>query len=83
METWEDFLNNVNSLLGQSGQGEGLWRFVVALAIVVVGQIVLLKSSEQNVRLRMVLEAAVWPIRLLLITLVVYMAKQFLYLPNG
>ena len=41
METWETFLNSINSLLGQSGQANGLWRLVVSLAIVVVGLIVL------------------------------------------
>ena len=41
METLENFLNNVNSLLGQSGQGNGIWRIVISLAILVVGLIVL------------------------------------------
>ncbi|MGD2188136.1 MAG: hypothetical protein PVI71_18540, partial [Desulfobacterales bacterium] len=41
METWETLLSSVNSLLGQSGQANGLWRLVVSLAIVLVGLIVL------------------------------------------
>ena len=41
MEAWDNFLDQVNSLLGQSGQGNGLWRLVASLAILVAGLIVL------------------------------------------
>jgi MscS family membrane protein len=71
-----------------------VWRYLLLVAVIVIvtmairqiggfftNMIVVLKSSEENVRLRMVLEAAVWPIRLLLITLAVYVAVAFLYFP--
>lgn len=70
-----------------------VWRYLLLAAVIVMiytairqvggfltNMILVLKSSEENVRLRMVLEAAVWPIRLLLITLAIYVARQFLYL---
>ncbi|MBT8349849.1 MAG: mechanosensitive ion channel family protein [Deltaproteobacteria bacterium] len=43
--------------------------------------ILLLRGSEENVRMRMLLEATIWPIRLLLITLGIYLAKEFLSFP--
>jgi MscS family membrane protein len=71
-----------------------VWRYLLLVAVIVIvtmairqiggfftNMIVVLKSSEEYVRLRMVLEAAVWPIRLLLITLAVYVAVAFLYFP--
>jgi hypothetical protein len=41
MEIWENFLQQLNSLLGQYGQGNGMWQFGVSLAILIVGLIVL------------------------------------------
>jgi MscS family membrane protein len=71
-----------------------VWRYLLIVAVIVIvymairqvggfitNMIVVLKNSEENVRLRMVLEAAVWPIRLLLICLAIYVAKEFLYFP--
>jgi hypothetical protein len=71
-----------------------VWRYLLLVAVIVIvtmairqvggfltNMILVLKSSEENVRLRMVLEAAVWPIRLLLITLAIYVAREFLYFP--
>jgi MscS family membrane protein len=71
-----------------------VWRYLLLVAVIVIiymairqiggfltNMVVVLKSSQENVRLRMVLEAAVWPIRLLLITLAIYVAKEFLYFP--
>jgi small-conductance mechanosensitive channel len=71
-----------------------VWRYMLLVAVIVLvfmairqvggfltNMILVLKSSPENVRLRMVLEAAIWPIRLLLITLVIYVAKEFLSFP--
>ncbi len=71
-----------------------VWRYLLLVAVIVMvylairqvggfltNMILVLKSSQENVRLRLVLEAAIWPIRLLLITLAIYVAKEFLYFP--
>jgi len=70
------------------------WRYLLLIAILVIvymairqiggfltNMTLVLKSSEENVRLRLVLEAAIWPIRLLLITPAIYVAKEFLVFP--
>jgi MscS family membrane protein len=70
------------------------WRYLLLIAILVIvymairqiggfltNMTIVLKSSEENVRLRLVLEAAIWPIRLFLITLAIYVAKEFLVFP--
>jgi small-conductance mechanosensitive channel len=70
------------------------WRYLllgVVIAIVcmairqvsgfLTNMILVLKSSQENVRMRMVLEAAIWPIRLLLITLAIYVVGEFLSFP--
>ncbi|MGD2186443.1 MAG: mechanosensitive ion channel family protein [Desulfobacterales bacterium] len=67
------------------------WRYLLVLAIIVMlfvalrqistflTQIALvLRSSEENVRLRMVLEAAIWPIRLLLAVLALTAVRELL-----
>lgn len=71
-----------------------IWRYllfvlsimIVWMAIRQVGGfltnlILLLKSSQENARMRLVLEAAIWPIRLLLIALAIYLAREFLSFP--
>jgi len=88
------FLYNVRSFFPQWLLQYPVWRYLLLVAAIVIvymairqvggfltNMILVLKSSEENVRLRMVLEAAVWPIRLLLITLAIYVAREFLYLP--
>ena len=70
------------------------WRYLLLIAILVLvysamrhiggfltNMAVVLKTSEENVRLRLVLEAAIWPIRLILITLAIYVVKEFLSFP--
>jgi len=42
---------------------------------------IVLRESKENVRLRLVLEAAIWPIRLLLFTTAIYAAKEILIFP--
>ncbi len=72
------------------------WRYLlVAVVIVVVYLIarllgrflssitVALRESEEQVRLRLVIEASIWPIRLLLAMVVVFAAREILQLPPG
>jgi MscS family membrane protein len=67
------------------------WRYLLILAVLVILFVALrqistfltqmtlvLRSSEENVRLRMVLEAAIWPIRLLLAVLALTAVRELL-----
>ncbi len=47
------------------------------------GMLLDLKASEEKVRTRLVLQSTVWPIRLLLITVAVYAAKEILPIPDA
>jgi small-conductance mechanosensitive channel len=74
-----------------------LWRYLLMATLIVVlftamrqagaflTQMTLaLRSAEEYVRLRMVLEAAIWPIRLLLVTLALAAVRELLPLaPSG
>jgi MscS family membrane protein len=42
---------------------------------------IVLRDAKENVRLRLVLEAAIWPVRLLLFTVAIYAAKEVLIFP--
>jgi MscS family membrane protein len=88
------FLYGMRNLFPQWLLQYPVWRYLLLVAAIVMifmairqiggfltNMIVVLKSSEENVRLRMVLEAAVWPIRLLLIALAVYAVREILYFP--
>ena len=70
------------------------WRYLlivivvvlVYLAILQIGAFltrmaIVLKESQENIRLRLVLEAAIWPVRLLLLTVAIYAAKEVLVFP--
>ncbi|NVM26399.1 MAG: mechanosensitive ion channel [Desulfobacterales bacterium] len=70
------------------------WRYLavlVVLAIIFIGgkllisflatMTVALKETEERARLRLVLQAALWPIRLLLVAIGVYAIKELLLLP--
>jgi small-conductance mechanosensitive channel len=72
----------------------GLWRYLLIAVLIVVfftamrqistfltQMTLVLRSSGENVRLRMLLEAAIWPIRLLLITLTLAAIRELLPLP--
>jgi small-conductance mechanosensitive channel len=76
------FFYSQRGLLPEQFLQYALWRYLLIVALIVilfvaVRQIstfltqmtLVLRSSEENSRLRMVLEAAIWPIRLLLLTL--------------
>jgi MscS family membrane protein len=71
-----------------------LWRYllitlvivIVLMAIRQIGRFLInmtlvLRASEENVRLRLLLEAAIWPVRLLLLSLAVYVVKEYLFFP--
>jgi small-conductance mechanosensitive channel len=70
------------------------WRYllivIVVFAVYLVsrlsgkflsGMTAALKESEEQMRLRLLLKAAIWPIRLLLATIAVYAAKSIIQLP--
>jgi MscS family membrane protein len=70
------------------------WRYLavlVVLAIIFIGGKLLisflatmtdaLRDTEERARLRLVLEAALWPIRLLLVAIGIYAIKELLLLP--
>lgn len=72
----------------------GWWRYLFILMVVLVVYLVarlsgkflshmtaVLKESEEQMRIRLVLNAAIWPIRLLLATTAVYAAKEIVRLP--
>ena len=71
-----------------------VWRYtliviVVVLVYLAIRQIgtfltrmtIVLRDAKENVRLRLVLEAAIWPVRLLLFTVAIYAAKEVLIFP--
>ena len=76
------FFYSQRDLLPEQFLQYALWRYLLIVALIVILFVALrqistfltqmtlvLRSSEENSRLRMVLEAAIWPIRLLLLTL--------------
>jgi MscS family membrane protein len=88
------FIFNQKDLLPEQFLQYGLWRYLLISVLIVIffmamrqvstflAQMTLvLRSSGENVRLRMVLEAAIWPIRLLLVTLALAAVRELLPLP--
>ena len=72
------------------------WRYMLVVVIINIvlllirlsekflsGMLLDLKESAEKVRTRLVLQATVWPIRLLLVTLAVYAIKEILPLPDA
>lgn len=70
------------------------WRYLLLVVVIIlvylsIRQIgtfltkmtIALRASEENIRLRLVLEAAVWPVRLLLFAVAIYAAKEVLVFP--
>ena len=69
-----------------------LWRYLLIIIVIVIAYMairqvgtfltnmaIVLRASEENIRFRLLLESAIWPVRLLLIALAVYVAREFLY----
>jgi MscS family membrane protein len=88
------FIYSQKDILPQQFLQYALWRYLLIAALIVIFLMALrqistfltqmtlvLRSSEENVRLRMVLEAAIWPIRLLLVTLALAAVRELLPLP--
>jgi len=88
------FLYSQKTLLPERMWQHSVWRYTLILIVVVlvylaIRQIgafltrmtIILRESKENVRLRLVLEAAIWPIRLLLFTIAIYAAKEILIFP--
>jgi MscS family membrane protein len=88
------FLYSQKSLLPERMLQYSVWRYtliviVVVLVYLAIRQIgtfltrmtIVLKDSKENVRLRLVLEAAIWPLRLLLFNVAIYAAKEVLAFP--
>ena len=72
------------------------WRYLLIIVIInlvfllirlseklLSGMLIELKDQEEKIRTRFVLQATVWPIRLLLITVAVYAFKEILPLPDS
>jgi MscS family membrane protein len=88
------FLYSQKSLLPVWIWQYSVWRYtliviVVVLVYLAIRQIgtfltrmtIILRDAKENVRLRLVLEAAIWPVRLLLFTVAIYAAKEVLIFP--
>ncbi len=70
------------------------WRYLLIAAVIVlvylaIRQIgafltnltIILRQTKENARMRLVLEAAIWPVRLLLFNVAIYAAKEVLVFP--
>ncbi|CAB1075977.1 hypothetical protein JY97_14955 [Alkalispirochaeta odontotermitis] len=88
------FLYSQKSLLPERMWQYSVWRYtaiviVIVLVYLAIRQIgtfltkmtIVLRDSKENVRLRLVLEAAIWPVRLLLFTVAICAAKEVLMFP--
>ncbi|MEJ2169441.1 MAG: mechanosensitive ion channel [Desulfobacterales bacterium] len=89
------YLNSQKSLLPEGMWQHSVWRYllivlVVLLVYLAIRQIgalltnmaIVLRASKENVRLRLVLEAAIWPVRLLLFSVAIYATKEILVFPT-
>jgi MscS family membrane protein len=85
------FIYNQRNILPDWIVTSPMWRYILLVAIFVliyqairvIGKFIsdittVLKDSEENVRLHLVLKAAMWPIGLLLISVAVYATKEIL-----
>ena len=85
------FIYNQRNILPDWIMTSPMWRYILLVAIFVliyrairvIGKFIsdittVLKDSEENVRLHLVLKAAMWPIGLLLISVAVYATKEIL-----
>jgi MscS family membrane protein len=88
------FLNSQRALLPERMWQYSAWRYLLIVVVVVLVYLAIrqigtfltkvaiaLRSSRENTRLRLVLEAAIWPVRLLLFTVAIFAAKEVLIFP--
>ena len=88
------FLYTQRALLPERIWAYSIWRYllivvVVSLVYLAIRQIgafmtsmtIVLRDTQENVRLRLVLEAALWPLRLLLFALAIHAVRGILALP--
>jgi len=85
------FLYSLKNVFPEQVVQYPFWRYLLILAVIVILFVALrqistfltqmtlvLRSTSESVRLRMVLEAALWPIRLLLVLLAIIAISEFL-----
>jgi len=71
------------------------WRYVLIFGVMVliyivnqvIGRFLLhlsahLKDSSENIRLRLILGSAIWPVRLLLLTVIIYAVKEIFHMSD-
>ena len=88
------FLYSQRALLPERIWQAPAWRYLLIVVLVIliylairqIGAIltkvtIALRASRENIRLRLVLESAIWPVRLLLFTVAIYAAKEVLVFP--
>ncbi len=88
------FVYTQRDLFPQWLWGYAWWRYLLVVVIInmillvirlsekfLSGMLLDLKASEEKVRTRLVLQSTVWPVRLLLITIAFFAAKEILPLP--
>ena len=90
------FLYSQRALFPERMWQSSVWRYLLIVVVIVlvylaVRQIgafltnltIVLRKSKENARMRLVLEAAIWPLRLLLFNVAIYAAKEVLVFPSA
>jgi MscS family membrane protein len=88
------FLYSQRSLLPERMWQYSAWRYLLIMVVIVlvylaIRQIgafltnltIVLPKTKENARMRLVLEAAIWPVRLLLFNVAIYATKEVLVFP--
>jgi MscS family membrane protein len=88
------FLYSQRTLLPERLWQYSAWRYLLIVVVVILVYLAIrqigafltkvtiaLRASKENIRLRLVLESAIWPVRLLLFTVAIYAAKEVLVFP--
>jgi MscS family membrane protein len=88
------FLYSQRTLLPERLWQNPAWRYLLIVVVVIlvylaIGQIgtfltkvtLALRTSKESIRPRLVMEAAIWPVRLLLFTVAIFAAKEVLVFP--
>jgi MscS family membrane protein len=88
------FLYSQRTLLPERMWQYSAWRYTLIVVVVIMVYLAIrqigafltkvtiaLRVSKENIRLRLVLESAIWPARLLLFTVAIYATKEVLVFP--